>query len=77
MTKLERDRILYDGVVVESSKGLFKIKVSETYEVLCTLSGKIRFNSVRILDGDKVRIEVSPLEPTKGRILIRLSRSYN
>jgi len=69
----DSDRIVYEGLVVESCKGLFRIKVTEVYEVLCTLSGKVRQNSVRILDGDKVRIEVSKYEPTKGRIVYRMS----
>lgn len=68
----ERTRLEYDGTVLDASKSIFKVKVNETgMMVLCTLSGKIRMNSVKILVGDKVKIEVSEYEPTKGRIVYR------
>jgi translation initiation factor IF-1 len=68
----DRDRLEFEGVVIDSNKGKFKVQVSENYSVLCTLSGKIRTNSVRILLGDKVRIEVSEYDPTQGRIVYRI-----
>ena len=68
----DRDRLEFEGTVTESSKGLFKVQVTDTYTVLCTLSGKIRTNSVRILLGDKVKIEVSEYDPTRGRIVYRI-----
>jgi translation initiation factor IF-1 len=69
--RIERDRLEFDGVVVDTNSGVFKIKVSENHIVTCTLSGKIRVNSVRILLGDKVTIEVSQYSPDKGRIVYR------
>ena len=68
----ERDRLLFEGEVIESNKGKFKIKITDDYVVMCTLSGKIRTNSVRILLGDKVKIEVSEYDPTQGRIVYRI-----
>lgn len=65
------DRMQFEGFVVDANKDVFKIQVSDTMIVSCTLSGKIRQNSIRILVGDKVKIEVSPLDTTKGRILQR------
>jgi translation initiation factor IF-1 len=52
---------------------MFRVILDETgHEVTCTISGKIRKNYIRILTGDKVKIEMSPYDLTKGRIVIRL-----
>lgn len=67
----DRDRLEFEGEVVDANKGKFKVKVNENLTVLCTLSGKIRMNSVKILIGDKVRIEVSEYDTTQGRIVYR------
>lgn len=72
---VNRDRLEFEGDVVDSNKGKFKVKVSETYTVLCTLSGKIRQNSVKILLGDKVKIEVSEYDTTQGRITYRIKQA--
>lgn len=66
-----RDRLEFEGEVIDANKGKFKVKVNENLTVLCTLSGKIRMNSVKILIGDKVRIEVSEYDTTQGRIVYR------
>jgi translation initiation factor IF-1 len=66
-----RDRLELDGEVVDANKGKFKVKVNDSLTVLCTLSGKIRTNSVRILIGDKVTVEVSEYDTTQGRIVYR------
>jgi len=68
----DRDRLEFEGVVIDSNKGKFKVRVSDNYTVLCTLSGKIRTNSVRILLGDKVKIEVSEYDTSQGRIVYRI-----
>lgn len=67
----DRDRIQLEGDVTDASKGKFKVKVNDSLTVLCTLSGKIRMNSVRILIGDRVTIEVSEYDTTQGRIVYR------
>lgn len=66
-----RDRLEFEGEVVDANKGQFKVKVNDNLTVLCTLSGKIRMNSVKILLGDKVKIEVSEYDTTRGRITYR------
>jgi translation initiation factor IF-1 len=66
-----RDRLEFEGEVIDANKGKFKVKVNENLTVLCTLSGKIRMNSVKILVGDKVRVEVSEYDTTQGRITYR------
>ena len=68
----DRDRLEFEGEVIESNKGKFKVKINDNLTVLCTLSGKIRMNSVKILLGDKVRVEVSEYDPTMGRIVYRI-----
>jgi translation initiation factor IF-1 len=71
----KRERLETEGTVIDSNKGKFTVKVSETYSVLCTLSGRIRVNSVRILLGDTVRIEISPYDTSQGRIVYRVKGS--
>lgn len=72
---VDRDRLEMEGTVIESNKGKFKVQVSESYTVMCTLSGKIRMNSVKILLGDRVKIEVSEYDTTQGRIVYRIKSS--
>lgn len=67
----DRDRLEVDGVVLDANKGKFKVKVNDSLTVLCTLSGKIRTNSVRILIGDHVTVEVSQYDTAQGRIVYR------
>ena len=69
-----RDRVEFEGNVIDSNKGKFKVKVNETYIVMCTLSGKIRQNSVKILLGDRVKIEVSVYDTSMGRITYRMKQ---
>ena len=68
----DRDRLIFEGEVIDANKGKFKVKVNDNLTVLCTLSGKIRMNSVKILLGDKVKIEVSEYDPNMGRITYRI-----
>lgn len=69
---VNRDRMTFSGVVVDDNKGKFTVQVNPNYTVLCTLAGKIRQNSVRILPGDTVSIEVSEYDTTQGRIVYRI-----
>lgn len=68
----DRDRLEFEGEVIDANKGKFKVKVNDNLTVLCTLSGKIRMNSVKILLGDRVRVEVSQYDPSMGRIIYRI-----
>jgi len=65
------DKLEFDGEVIDANKGKFKVKINDKVNVLCTLSGKIRVNSVKILVGDMVKIEVSQYDTTQGRIIYR------
>lgn len=71
-----RDKVEFEGDVIDSNKGKFKVKVNETYVVMCTLSGKIRQHSVKILLGDRVKIEVSEYDTSMGRITYRMKQDY-
>jgi translation initiation factor IF-1 len=62
-----------EGVVKESLPNtLFRVELSNGGLVLCHLSGKMRMNFIKILPGDKVRVEMTPYDKTKGRITFRL-----
>jgi translation initiation factor IF-1 len=51
---------------------LFRVKLANSRLVLCHLSGKMRLNFIKIMPGDKVRIEMTPYDATKGRIIYRI-----
>jgi translation initiation factor IF-1 len=60
------------GTVVEPlPNAMFRVKLDNGHEVLCHISGKMRMNYIRILPGDKVRIEMSPYDLERGRIIYR------
>jgi translation initiation factor IF-1 len=62
-----------EGEVVECLPNtLFRVKLLNGHVVLCHLSGKMRLNFIRIMPGDRVRMEVTPYDPGKGRITYRI-----
>ena len=64
--------IKQDGVILEAlSNAMFKVKLQNGHEILATISGKMRMNYIRILPGDKVGVEMSPYDLTRGRIIFR------
>jgi translation initiation factor IF-1 len=68
----EEDKIQVDGTVVEALPGTqFRVRLDSGHEVLAYLSGKMRKYYIRILLGDKVRVEMSPYDLTRGRIVYR------
>ena len=61
-----------EGVVTEAlPNAMFKVKFENGLEILAHISGKLRTNYIRILPGDKVTVEMSPYDLTKGRITWR------
>lgn len=61
-----------EGTVAESLPNtLFRVKLADGRIILCHLSGKMRINYIRILPGDKVKVEMTPYDLTKGRITYR------
>lgn len=71
--KQKEDVIRVDGVVTETlPNAMFRVKVEEGgHEILAHVSGKMRMHYIRILPGDKVTIELSPYDLTRGRIVLR------
>ena len=66
------DVIEIEGVVVEKlPNAMFKVELENGHIVLAHISGKLRMNYIRILPGDKVTIEMSPYDLSKGRIIWR------
>ncbi len=64
------------GVVTQClSNAMFKVKLKNGFQVLAHVSGKIRRNSIRILLGDRITVELSPYDLTRGRIVYRLRQS--
>lgn len=71
MTKRE-DAIELEGTVVEPlPNAMFKVELENGHTVLAHISGKIRMNYIRILPGDRVVLELSPYDLTRGRITYR------
>ncbi len=65
--------IVMEGEVTEAlPNGMFRVKLESGHEVLAHISGKMRINFIRILPGDRVRVEISPYDLTRGRIVYRL-----
>jgi len=68
-----KDFIEIQGEVLELMPAAsFRVKIENGHEVLAHLSGKMRMNKIRLLPGDKVKLQISPYDLTKGRITYRL-----
>ncbi len=68
----KKDSIEVFGTVIEAQpNAMFKVKLDNDFEVLAHISGKIRMNFIRILPGDRVKVELSPYDLTRGRIIWR------
>ena len=66
------DAIEQDGVIVEAlSNAMFRVELENGHEITAHISGKMRMHYIKILPGDKVRVEMSPYDLSKGRIVFR------
>ncbi|MDR1298976.1 MAG: translation initiation factor IF-1 [Oscillospiraceae bacterium] len=66
------DMIELEGIVVESLPNtMFQVEIGEGHKILAHISGKLRMNFIRILPGDRVTIQMSPYDLTRGRITWR------
>lgn len=71
-TKEKEEAIEATGVVVEEVRGAFRVKLDNSeHIVLCRLAGKMRKFRIRVVPGDKVRVEMSPYDLTRGRVTFR------
>ena len=71
----KQQNLVFVGIVSqELGNSMFRVSLIDVDcpDILCTISGKIRKNYIRIMTGDKVRIEMTPYDLTKGRIVTRL-----
>ncbi len=70
--KAKKDVIEMEGTVVDAlPNAMFKVQLDNGMEVLAHISGKMRVNYIRILKGDRVLVELSPYDLTRGRIVYR------
>lgn len=71
--KGEKRGILKEGVVIEALPAtLFRVKLDDGIEIIAHLAGRLRLHYIRVMAGDRVRIEMSEYDNTKGRIVHRL-----
>ena len=69
----KKDVIEVEGRVIESlPNAMFRVELASGHKVLAHISGKLRLHFIKILPGDKVTVELSPYDLTRGRITYRL-----
>lgn len=72
MPKSKPNLIEVEGTVIEAlPNAMFRVELANGHKVLAHVSGKIRMNFIRILPGDRVTVELSPYDLTRGRIVYR------
>ena len=68
----KQSAIEQDGTIVEAlSNAMFRVELENGHEIISHISGKMRMHYIRILPGDKIRVEMSPYDLSKGRIVFR------
>lgn len=68
----KQDLIKQDGIIEEAlSNAMFRVRLENDHLIVATISGKMRMNYIKILPGDKVAVEMSPYDLTRGRITYR------
>ncbi|NUN12687.1 MAG: translation initiation factor IF-1 [Myxococcales bacterium] len=68
----KEEAIEIEGTVVEAlPNAMFRVELENGHQVLAHVSGKMRMHFIRILPGDKVKLELSPYDPSRGRITFR------
>lgn len=73
MLPMDNEKIVLEGEVLEAlPNASFRVALANDQTILAHVSGKIRMNYIKILPGDKVQVELSPYDLTKGRITRRL-----
>ncbi len=71
----KEERIEFEGTIIEAlPNAMFRVEIEGGHEVLAYVSGKMRTRFIRILPGDKVKLELSPYDLSKGRITYRLKK---
>ncbi|MCB0958209.1 MAG: translation initiation factor IF-1 [Acidimicrobiales bacterium] len=72
LPKPKEDAIVLEGTVLEAQKNaMFRVELQNGHEVLAHISGKMRMHYIRILPGDRVQVELTPYDLSRGRITYR------
>ena len=70
---MDKEIVTFEGEVIENFPNAnFKVRLENNHEILAHISGRMRVNYIKLLPGDKVTVEMSPYDLTKGRITRRL-----
>ena len=68
----KQDAIVVNGVVTQAlPNAMFRVDIENGYNILCVISGKMRHNYIKVLEGDKVKVEMTPYDLSRGRIISR------
>ena len=68
----KQSAIEQDGTIVQAlSNAMFRVELENGHEIVAHISGKMRMHYIKILPGDKIRVEMSPYDLSKGRIVFR------
>ena len=71
-TMAKQELIKQDGIIEEAlSNAMFRVRLENDHRIVATISGKMRMHYIRILPGDKVSVEISPYDLSRGRIIYR------
>lgn len=72
LTMAKQELIKQDGIIDEAlSNAMFRVRLQNDHVIVATISGKMRMHYIRILPGDKVAVEMSPYDLSRGRIVYR------
>jgi translation initiation factor IF-1 len=70
--------IATEGIVTQAlPNAMFRVDLDNGHNILCVISGKMRHNFIKVIEGDKVKVEISPYDLTRGRIVSRLRLDDN
>jgi len=69
---MNKEKNIVEGEVLKALPNtMFEVELEDGREMICHLSGKMRINRIRVMPGDKVKVETTPYDKTKGRIVYR------
>ena len=69
----KNEGITVEGTVIQAlPNAMFRVELENGHIILCVISGKMRHNFIKVIDGDRVKVEISPYDLTRGRIVSRL-----
>lgn len=69
----DKNLIIQEGIVTQAlPNAMFRVDLDNGINILCVICGKMRKNFIKVIEGDRVRIEISPYDLSKGRIIARI-----